>query len=317
MYDQQKAVLSRNEVLRLGGNFLQAGQQSQPQSSVQSGNQFDEAWFDNDGALPVPPQSKSRSSNRAGRKMPAAAPEKPSRLGSSRQQIQSQQPAAQQAAQNVFQGQKAAASNADEELRNRGRGGGTSSVEGRLKRAYADRLQRKSAGKGNVQGGSGVVAGGVVRGLQRADQSGPITAPQAAGEPAPAGEPLGAGLASLDFTLPTRGSTFYFTAPRGDVVITARPVSVNNLDRMQSLACFFVFAILAWCAVSVVRRAPRSTRFLTAAAFVLGSVGFLMVVTLILPVYGIALFAAAALLAAEAMRNRGRHPTPESGPSIG
>ena len=39
------------------------------------------------------------------------------------------------------------------------------------------------------------------------------------------------GLASLDVEIPLRGTTFYFTAPHGDVQMDARAVSEKSLGR--------------------------------------------------------------------------------------
>ena len=57
--------------------------------------------------------------------------------------------------------------------------------------------------------------------------------PEAPGPPPPAVQPPAqpTGLASLDVEIPLRGTTFYFTAPHGDVEMDARAVSEKSIGR--------------------------------------------------------------------------------------
>ena len=65
-----------------------------------------------------------------------------------------------------------------------------------------------------------------------------------------------AGLASLDFELPTdktRYKLFRFTTPRGEAELTARSVSNSLLGRLELLIGLVVASLLVWGGLRVVR----------------------------------------------------------------
>ncbi|MGA2253586.1 MAG: autotransporter-associated beta strand repeat-containing protein [Thermoguttaceae bacterium] len=66
-----------------------------------------------------------------------------------------------------------------------------------------------------------------------------------------------AGLASLDFELPTDKNLFElfrFTTPRGDAELTARTVSNSTLIKLELLAGIVLAILLIWAALGLVRR---------------------------------------------------------------
>jgi len=66
-----------------------------------------------------------------------------------------------------------------------------------------------------------------------------------------------AGLASLDFELPTDANLyelFRFTTPRGDAELTARNVSNSALVKLEMLAGILAASLLAWAVLRLVRR---------------------------------------------------------------
>ncbi len=64
-----------------------------------------------------------------------------------------------------------------------------------------------------------------------------------------------AGLASLDFELPTHGVLYRFTTPRGEVEITARHVSDNLVQRLLGIVETLAVLLVLWLAVRLIGRA--------------------------------------------------------------
>ena len=66
-----------------------------------------------------------------------------------------------------------------------------------------------------------------------------------------------AGLASLDFELPTDTNLyelFRFTTPRGDAELTARTIGNSTLIKLELLAGIAAASLLVWAAFWLVRR---------------------------------------------------------------
>jgi hypothetical protein len=124
------------------------------------------------------------------------------------------------------------------------------------------------------------------------------------GREADTAESLGrVGLASLDFPLPERGQVYYFTTPRGDVQITARPVNREMGDRLLHFLSLSAIALGLVLAVPVARRARRSRVLWTLFVVALGGGGLVILVLGILPIFALAMMLGSLLLAFD---SRGR-----------
>ena len=102
----------------------------------------------------------------------------------------------------------------------------------------------------------------------------------------------GAGLASLDFTLPSRGLLYRFTTPRGDVEITAREASNDLLRRLVELLIVAVVSFLVWLAVKYARRGSFGWLVERTGSTMLICLGLLAFFFGVLPVVGLAAAAA-------------------------
>ena len=71
----------------------------------------------------------------------------------------------------------------------------------------------------------------------------------------PAQPAVAAGLASLDFDLPTPGVLYRFTTPQGDVEITARIFPATSCGRLIGIAAVAVGLLVLWFAARAIRRA--------------------------------------------------------------
>lgn len=165
--------------------------------------------------------------------------------------------------------------------------------------------------------GAGMGAGGAQPGyagpaaqLPAADPFGQLNAPAApmtepAAEVATAGEDfanVAAGLASLDLRLPERGRSYNFTTSRGQIEITARPVSDLLVGRLIGLAGLGVVVFVAWLATRKPAREAYSRLAGTVACGVLlAVVGLLSLITGVFPFLGLALIVVGVVLA---IRNR-------------
>jgi hypothetical protein len=167
-----------------------------------------------------------------------------------------------------------------------GRGGQFGNLQGggqlgNLFGANAPAAERGRNPRQAVGGNSGLIvaADGAVSG----NQFGLV--PTEGGE---AGVP--AGMASLDVVIPQRGQVFKFTMPRGDIQITARPVSQPLVDSLLRIA-----GVLAAVGVLVALRrflkrrqfGPSARRAAAATLIVLGFIGLLLG---IFPLAGLAMF---------------------------
>lgn len=98
------------------------------------------------------------------------------------------------------------------------------------------------------------------------------------------------GLASLDIQLPERGRQFSFMTPRGEIEITARPVSHSFFSRLIGLAGVLVAVFVFWIASRPVTRAAWS-RATTHVMFglIIAIIGLASIITGVLPVAGLVL----------------------------
>ena len=107
----------------------------------------------------------------------------------------------------------------------------------------------------------------------------------------PAQPAVAAGLASLDFDLPTPGVLYRFTTPQGDVEITARNISGNLLRRLVGIAAVAVGLLVLWFVARAIRRANVAPPKRPIAAVVLIFAGLVSLCGGILPLAGLAAIA--------------------------
>jgi hypothetical protein len=167
----------------------------------------------------------------------------------------------------------------------------------------------RARGYGTSDGGA-QHGGGMLGGLQPATGAAPgsttpAPAPMPAAPVVPSGDTyanVAAGLASLDFRLPERGRVYSFTTQRGLIDISARPVSLELLQRLGGLAVLAAVVLIVWAATRAPARAVYARLFSTVASGVLLAVlGLLSLITGIFPVLGLVLLVAGIVLA---IRNR-------------
>ncbi len=300
-FEQQQNGLSRNSVTRLGGNFAAEVQPPAPAEpaapGVDAATKFDQNWFGRAVQPPPADESEKPAADAKG----LAAPLSKKRLQqaeSYRVQQQMKMPEDGDAAKQVFQAQPGSqeggrgGQEADRLLQ---RGLGTKSE---LNRAYMDKIQQLAEHDQEISG------------QQQGQQQAPQTESQfTAGDQdadfldltTSTGTPQQglAGLASLDFELPERGQVFYFTTPRGDVTITARPLRGELGQRLVNLLWLAAIALALAIVMAVVRRLTRSrTGFVVSVIFLCG-MGLLMIMMFTFPLFGLAMFFGGILLAVD------------------
>ncbi len=292
-YGQQQNALARNSVTRLGGNFA-AGKPTSENgpAQVDTGTLFDRAWFGPSGQSASPADSRKPQGGLPGKD---AAPAK-KRLQdeqSFRVQQQMKMPAEGDAAKQVFEGPRPQTERQPPDQsgsRGRNRALGTKSE---LNRAYMDKIQQQAAMSQQGQNG---VASVLPTPQQDGEQ---LEGAQAAGQAtvqAPPQQGL-AGLASLEFELPHRGQTFYFTTPRGNVTISARPLRRELSQRLVNFLWLVGILAALVVIVAVVRRISGSRAGRIASVVLLCGVGLLMIILLTFPLFGVAMFFGGILLA--------------------
>ena len=100
-----------------------------------------------------------------------------------------------------------------------------------------------------------------------------------------------AGLASLDFQLPTDTSLYQvyrFSTPLGAAELTARTISTSTVARLQSLAAIVVALMVLWLAVTLVRRGALGCFRHPLGATLLLLIGIVMLCGGVLPVIALA-----------------------------
>jgi hypothetical protein len=125
----------------------------------------------------------------------------------------------------------------------------------------------------------------------------------------PAGE---TGLASLEFQLPQRGSLYQFTTPRGEVEITAEAVSDDLLGRLFNAAIALAAIVVVGYAVRLASRGRLGWLGGPAATTLMLCLGMLAIVTGVLPIAGILMFACGAvILKIRRLRHKHSYSTPD------
>jgi len=104
------------------------------------------------------------------------------------------------------------------------------------------------------------------------------------------------GLASLDFELPQRGTTYFFTTPRGNIEISARPINSHLLQQLTNFAWLVALVVAALCGWWLVQKVTRSRRGQIVVATLLCITGPMLVVFGTLPIFGIVMILGGVLL---------------------
>lgn len=289
-YEQQQNSSTTNTVTRLGANFFGAERQTGEeveQFDLSLFGEVDRSKRESDEAhdQPARPEQESRGLGRL------------SEAESKRGGMPADSSGLLDAAQQVFQGGQAqAAGGSEPQSRARRSQVSSSTTEEALNRAYADRIEQRAAGKAlegaQVDLGLPVPPGQSM--IVDAEEAEPLEGRVA---PSPQFVERGSiGLASLDFDLPQRGTAFYFTTPRGNVEITARPVERRHLERSANLARLLALLAIAGCTAVVARRIAGRRALRIATAIGLALLGLLSLLLTILPLFGIALLLGGLLL---------------------
>lgn len=302
-YEEQRNVLSRNSVTRLYGNFATPAPSAKPQSGAAT--KFNSDWFMEKGqSMGVEPTERAGGSKKRDAQTKDAGKARLIDEESYRVQQQAKMPEESNAAQQVFQIQPQANQIEKQEFgRARRQELGTKSE---LNRAYLDKirqLDQQQQGQGQQMAGE-MTAPAQEPALELQLDSGAITL--ADGDADQMAEvALGrAGLSSLDFELPERGEAFYFTTPRGEVEITARPVNRELGDRLESLGWLLAMLLALLIATATVKRVIHSRSGRIISVIVLCCAGVVMMAAGYFPVFGAAMFFGSILLAIDW---RGRH----------
>jgi hypothetical protein len=165
-------------------------------------------------------------------------------------------------------------------------------------RRYQQRLEANApaggAGIGGmvVDGGFGGDRDGVEMQVFGKDAAGgiPVGGPASGTLPA-SGASVPSSLASLEVALPPLGAGYHevlFTTPRGEVEITARPVSEETRHRATRLAAVLAVVLVVWLAVRGARHYGRQLIASRLAALVLILAGLANLFTWLLPLVGLA-----------------------------
>jgi len=105
-------------------------------------------------------------------------------------------------------------------------------------------------------------------------------------------------LASLDFELPERGQTYYFTIPRGHVVISGRPVNGQLLQRLTNFARLLALVVAALCSWWLIRKATHTRRGHIVVGVGLCIAGLILLLFGVLPIFAVAMLLGGVLVAA-------------------
>ncbi len=107
-------------------------------------------------------------------------------------------------------------------------------------------------------------------------------------------------LSSLDIELPTRGVSYFFKSPRGNSTVTAHPIVDQTFSRWLTVGLALLICVLAWIVYRCFQALNKSSNLLRTIGFLLlGLVGFVSMLTLTLPVYGILLLLLSILMLGE------------------
>jgi hypothetical protein len=296
-FRQQGNSASRNEAVRLNLNFAYGDAASATQ--LEAGKpveKFDTDWFAGQSGrgmqIAQPPSAQ-----------PAEQAEGKMRFGTGRVQDEKrklteeavEQQLADDTAQQVFQHAPSRESR-DESAESEVDRDPAADTAGAMGRAYVDKMERQAGPEAApAQQQAQVLADSAGRPLARSagadfDVSDGMSV---TGQLAAVG-PLG--LTSLEFELPERGTTYYFTTPRGNVTLTARPLETRVLHRVTSVLGLVALAAAMWLVWQLARRmiGSRSRRIVAGATICLA--GILLLLLIGLPVYGLAIFVGGVLV---------------------
>ncbi|MHB8970989.1 MAG: hypothetical protein ACYC3X_11240 [Pirellulaceae bacterium] len=291
---EQGNTLSRNEAIRLGTNFAAPTETAAP---AESAERFDQEWFK------LGDLKKDQLEAVAGKALAADESKAKQRIVKSEKSGRAQQkmdaPAADDAAQQVFQtqspepgGQPAGNQPADgkpqqNQLGQQARYG----TKEALNRAYADKIERQVAQDDFAA--LRVPSSGEIPQSQLGDGVSQTTA-NLEGQEAAFGR---AGFASLDFQLPQRGSEFFFTTPRSNVEISVRPIESRLLEQLGSFVAMVALVALVLVGWWLLRKLAFNRRGRLIAAMLLCGAGVMCIVLGVLPIYGIVMILGGVLLA--------------------
>ncbi len=290
-FDSQGNTLSRNEVTRLGFNFPAPTETTPP---VQTAETFDQQWFRLGDITRKAVEGKAMQVDSSKKQQRVVAAERLQDEKSGRAQQQADAPAADDAAQQVFQAQAGKGLN--------GPAGGQKpqgqqarfSTKQALNRAYADKIERQVAqeeGLASQSRDTGTIVSGSI-----ADGPSQVTWGVESQE-AQQGQMFGrVGLTSLDFQLPQRGTVFFFTTPRGNVEISARPVDTRLLGQLRSIVAMVSLVVVVLAGWWLLRRLATTRRGKFVAATIMCIAGVICLVLGILPILGIVLILGGVLL---------------------
>ncbi|MHB8953982.1 MAG: hypothetical protein ACYC4U_13515 [Pirellulaceae bacterium] len=285
---EQGNTLSRNEAIRLGTNFEVPADGSAPAKPAE---EFDQQWFQlgdlpkGDAGDQAPETPAIESKKRSKKSQRIVQDEK-----SGRAQQQLDLPAAADAAQQVFQAPAPPGNqpmtDPTQQQAQEGQGQPSrDSTKEALNRAYADKIERQviqsEERREPIEGDLGLMQRQLAEGVS------PEESAMALGRP---------GLASLDFQLPQRGAVYFFTTPRGNVEISARPVDSRFLRQLGSFASLVALVALVLVGWWLVRKLATGRRGRLLAATLMGIAGTFCLVLGILPILAIVLILGGVLL---------------------
>ena len=296
-FDSQGNKLSRNEVTRLGFNFPAPTETAPPVQPVET---FDQQWFRLGDVTREAVEGKAMQEDSSKLKKRVVATERLQDEKSGRAQQQVDAPAADDAAQQVFQAQAGNGVNGPAGGQmpqgQQGQQGQQArySTKQALNRAYADKIERRVAQEDGLASQS-QDAGAIMNG-SLADGPSQVTW-GVEGQEALQGRMFSrVGLTSLDFQLPQRGSVFFFTTPRGNVEISARPVDSRLLGQLRSIAALVSLVVAVLAGWWLLRRLATTRRGRFVAATIMCIAGVICLVLGILPILGIVLILGGVLL---------------------
>ncbi|MFH1417835.1 MAG: hypothetical protein ABII12_06060 [Planctomycetota bacterium] len=282
LFQQQEASRSRDAVKNLDLNFDEASMPEADRDGVDD-EQFDRSWLASNGL----------GSTTAERKLGEMEEDQPplgkkaGELAGGRGGPRSSGRRAKPAAPNVVQSQEVLGSPdaddlevvreaLDKEARRRG------AAQQTVERYQAVLKERQAEGKreGAYSPPSGRVA---VQSLGRGPggRGGMVRADQAVA--------LRTGLASLDVEIPTRGTVYRFTTPRGETEIRARAISRPLLANLKLLGITALIAAALFRVYRLVRREDFLAKYARTLTTTMMILGFISITVGLLPIAGLAL----------------------------
>jgi hypothetical protein len=325
-FDAQGNGLVTNEVMRLGSNFAQPAPQTA--APAKSEEMFDQQWLGL--SKKSGPQDEAKTEEKPAEPGQAQGGRKGDLLDrvqsemSLRAQQRARTPGDDAAAQQVFKGQQAQTDQQEQGgEQGQERQPAAQGTKESLKRAYSDKIEQQQLAEEATVAGAlatpmqrqslavdrseaqtspmserrvgvhGLMRDGSV--LQWSDDSGTVMIPQGGAQ-----VPGRVGLASLDFELPQRGTTYFFTTPRSNVEISMRPVNSRLLQQLTNFGWLLLLVVVALCSWWLVQKITRLRHVRIVLAAMLCIAGPVLIVMGILPLLGIVMILGGILLIFEA-----------------